>query len=201
MGKDEITKIFWDWDGVLGLQKFWYRSTERDEGLRSFADRLFADKELLRSWMRGQVTLAEMCERNDSPYDPDTLTDMLIRDWRQGDAVHTALFAKLAQAYPHAQHYISTDNMDIFNAFANESKFIRDNFEKVYNSANCGVLKDDRPGLYEYILADLSLTDFSNALVLDDSATNCKRFCELDGAAKLMERGEMAVTDFSISRV
>ncbi len=182
-----VSKIFWDWDGVLGKQRFWHIAMESDDALRLFADRLFADKSTVEAWMRGDISLADICTNMGDEYTADELGRILQRDWSQADAVNTALFAEIAGQYPNAQHYISTDNMDVFHSFADTSRFITDNFVKVYNSADVRALKGDTPGLYEHILGDLSLSDFNDCLVLDDNTAPCERFRSLGGKAILVK--------------
>lgn len=186
-GHESTSKIFWDWDGVLGMQRFWHVRMEADDDLRDFADRLFADKDLVNAWMRGRVSLAEICERTKSNYSAPDLESILQNDWSRSDAVNKALFSQITQQYPDAEHYISTDNMDIFHAFADTDQFITGSFVKVYNSADIGMLKGDTPGMYEHILDDLSLDDFSDCLVLDDNTAPCERFRSLGGRAILVK--------------
>jgi hypothetical protein len=179
-------QIFWDWDGVLGTQKFWHRTTQHDDHLRQFSETIFRDKALTQKWMRGQTTLADIVDEQRFAMTAETLAEILRRDWQDDAAINQRRFVKIAGQHPTAEHYIATDNMDIFSAFAGGNDFIQQNFVKVYNSAECGVLKDDQPGLFGYILGDLKLEDFSDALLLDDSPTSCERFRKLGGQAILV---------------
>ena len=183
-------KIFWDWDGVLGMQKFWHLTSQHDDRLRQFSETVFRNKALVQKWMRGQTTLADIIKVQRFAMTAETLAEILRRDWQDDAAINKRRFAEIAGQHPSAKHYIATDNMDIFAKFAKSNDFIQQNFVKVYNSAECGVLKDDEPGLFEYILGDLKLEDFSDALLVDDSPTSCERFRKLGGRAILVDRNE-----------
>ncbi len=193
-----VSRIFWDWDGVLGKQRFWHIAMESDNALRSFADRLFADKFTVETWMRGDISLADLCTTMGDKYSANELGRILQQDWSQEGAVNTLLFSQIAQQYPTAQHYISTDNMDVFHSFADVDQFITDNFVKVYNSADARALKGDTPGLYEHILDDLSLSDFNDCLVLDDNIAPCERFRSLGGRALLVKNFAVKDVDDSL---
>ncbi len=187
IGAKSPDRIFWDWDGVLGLRRFWYKTGLDDEKLLSFKDFLFADKERTQEWMRGKTSIGQLAREHGADFTRVELGRLLVRDWSQ-DAVNESLFEKVSARHPAAKHYIVTDNMDVFNDFVQSSTFVQYNFERVFNSADYGLLKDDEPGLYETVLGKLGMQSFGGCLVLDDSETNCRRFEQLGGRAILVAR-------------
>ena len=182
-----IERIFWDWDGVLGTQRFWQKSMLKDEKLLAFTNFLFSEKERTREWMRGARDVAGLAEEYGTAFTRMELGSLLAHDWAY-QAINETIFNDMQAANPVAKHYIVTDNMDVFNDFAQSNAFVRNNFVRVFNSSDYGVLKDDDPSLYEIVLCELGLSSFAGCLVVDDSATNCKRFQELGGRSIFVER-------------
>lgn len=183
--------IFWDWDGVLGTKKFWHKSVQRDAVLADFAATLFADKELVRRWMRGE-SLEVLLHEDDMPYATKQLREMVKNDWQGTEAINVSLFSAIAGLYPGAKQYIVTDNMDIATDFFNTNEFVKDNFAKVFSSSDYGVLKNDSPSLYEKVLAELDMASFADCLCFDDSETNCRAFRRLGGEAVLVQRNRVS---------
>ncbi|MEO6761107.1 MAG: hypothetical protein ABI220_01870 [Candidatus Saccharimonadales bacterium] len=187
VAESTVKRIFWDWDGVLGLKRFWYKSVRSDKTLKAFVEKLFSDSERTKEWMRGRVSLTKLIEMYKAPYSYDELSKLLISDW-SNEAINVSLFSAVRVMYPNVNHYIVTDNMTIFNNFVHQSRFIQDNFERVFNSSDYGSLKDDEISLFDYVLDNLKLESFHGSLLFDDSPASCKRFEQLGGRAIVMER-------------
>ena len=183
--------IFWDWDGVLGTRKFWHKSVQHDAVLADFAATLFADKELVRRWMRGE-SLEELLREDDMPYPSSRLREMVRADWQGTEVINVSLFSAIAGLYPGAKQYIVTDNMDIATDFFKTNEFVKDNFAKVFNSSDYSVLKEDSPSLYEKVLAELDMASFAGCLCFDDSEINCHAFRRLGGEAVLVQRNRVS---------
>lgn len=187
IGAKSPERIFWDWDGVLGLRRFWYKTGLDDAKLLSLKNFLFVDKERTREWMRGKKSAEQLAQECSTDFTRAELGRLLVQDWKE-DAINEVFFKQVSNRYPAAKHYIVTDNMDVFNDFAQSNVFVRNNFLRVFNSSDYGVMKDDEPSLYEAVLRELSMQSFAGCLALDDSATNCQRFEELGGNAILVQR-------------
>jgi hypothetical protein len=60
-------------------------------------------------------------------------------------------------------------SMDVFDYFAEQCELVQKNFTGIYNSFRTRVLKQDIPGLFEFVLATIQQASFKNCLLLDDS--------------------------------
>lgn len=184
-----ITHVFWDWHGVLGLKNFWHQSVKSNTEIQRFANYAFASTERVDSWMRNQQTIGDVILNSGAAVTSELLVKTLLRDWSNTkEVIDTQLFLSTKNNTGHARHYIITDNMDIFDSFLASNDFVTQNFAQVFNSARIGKLKKDSPGLFHYVLDNLQLASFQNTLLIDDSPANCQHFEALGGQAILHPR-------------
>lgn len=183
-----IEYIFWDWHGVLGNNGFW-DSYKDDEQVKKFTDYAFSSQNQIDKWMRNQVSLSQLVELSRAQLTTQKITRMLIDELLKDNAINTGYFKNIKAKYPASQHVLTTDNMDVFNAFLHQSHFIKQNFVVTLNSCNFGRLKKDTPSLFELAKNKLSLKKFDHTLLIDDSENNCKKFIDLGGNAMLFKRG------------
>lgn len=181
--------IFWDWHGVLGIHGFWHKSEKVNGEVAKLTSYVFSDKQLVNDWMRGAVSIEQLIEASGATVSKDQLAEFLELDWAVSAAINTQLVSTVKAIYPDSRNVIVTDNMDVFADYYKQNTYIAQHFERVFNSSEYKVLKDDKPGLFERVLSELELQNFEGCLLLDDSASNCERFRSLGGETILIEGG------------
>lgn len=181
--------VVWDWHGVLGLHGFWHKAANNDREVAALADYIFSSKATVSSWMRGEITIANLIDESGLKLTQQVLASHLLKDWGETDSINTQLVSAIKGIYPEARHIVVTDNMDVFSEYVKSNKYITKNFERIFNSSDYGLLKDDSPGLFEHVMTELSLKSLEGCLLLDDSTTNVQRFRELGGEAVLIDGG------------
>jgi FMN phosphatase YigB (HAD superfamily) len=181
--------VVWDWHGVLGVHGFWHKAAKENKEVARLAGYIFSDKERVYGWMRGEVSIQNLLTKTSAELSKEELAEHLLSDWGVSDAINTQLVSAVKSIYPNARHVIVTDNMDVFSDYAKKNTYIAQNFERIFNSYEYGVLKDDQNGLFESAMSELGLSSFEDCLLLDDSPTNCQRFESLGGKAILIDGG------------
>lgn len=186
----KIEAVFWDWDGTLCSQKyFWNKSAPHDPELQKL-QAIWQRPQGAADWMRGQETLEELRQQVDCKHTYDQLSELMQSDWKDTSAINTAFFSGVKSLIPGAAHYIATDNMDIFTDYVNNNLWFSENITAVFNSFDFKCLKDDEPSLFDKILAVLGRQSFQNALLFDNDATNCEKFEALGGRSILITRSQ-----------
>ena len=181
--------IFWDWHGVLGVHGFWHKSAKVNDEVAKLTSYVFSDKQLVNDWMRGTTSIEQLIDEAHANVSKSQLAELLDLDWAASAAINTQLVSAIKAVYPDSRHVIVTDNMDVFTDYYKQNTYIAQHFERVFNSTEYKVLKDDKPGLFERVLGELELESFEGCLLLDDSESNCERFRSLGGDAILIEGG------------
>lgn len=179
--------VFWDWHGVLGRKGFWHQSSKTDKELQKLVAYIFSDKARINDWMRGSLTIEDLIKSTNSSLTKEKLAEYLLKDWEETRAINIQLFSAVHGLYENAEHMIVTDNMDVFGDYAETNPFLKKNFSRIFNSSDHKILKDDTPGLFEFVKSELNLSSFDGCLLLDDSETNCQRFESLGGTAILVK--------------
>lgn len=183
-----IKYIFWDWDGTLCLQQyFWPQSRQDNKEIKKLDSIWQAGKST--DWMRGKYSLEQLRQECDCELSDIELTQILINEWPDETTINKPLFSIVCALFQNASHYLVTDNMDIFNGYATQSHFLQQNITKIYNSCDYHCLKNDEQSLFQTIRKDLRL-DFSDVLLIDDSADTCKRFISMGGNAINIDRNK-----------
>lgn len=186
-----VKYIFWDWDGTLCLQQyFWPQSRISDPEIVKL-DTIWREPEVQQQWMLGQVHVAELRDKYDCLLPLDAIVQKLIDEWPDEATINKPLFSTVQALFPGVEHVITTDNMDIFSDYATQSTFVQKHIAAVFNSADYHAAKAGSPSLFEYAKRQLSLEDFKDVLLFDDSEEVCGRFIGLGGQAICVKRNEM----------
>lgn len=187
---DTISYIFWDWDGTLCLQHyFWPHSIKADPEVRKL-QAIWKRAEKSHRWMLGHESLEYLRQKFDCSLAYAELADRLSDEWPDETTINKPLFSSISQIFPHAKHVIVTDNMDIFNEYAKRSKFLQSNIDAIFNSCDYHAMKAMSPSLFEFVQKELKLTNFNECLLLDDSADACDTFLNLGGNSIHVTRNE-----------
>ena len=184
-----IQYVFWDWYGVLGLKGLWHKSSKTNPEIARFVTYAFADKNRFRRWMRGQLSIDTLVQESGARLHTTELVQYMAEDWESDDIFNTELYTNIRHRYPQADHYIITDNVDIFGEYARTNRLMAQYFKGIFNSADLGCLKSDSPGLFEAARQSLGLTTYQGCLLLDDRTVNCERFESLGGQTQLILEG------------
>lgn len=181
MLRNDFEYIFWDWDGTLSLQQyFWPVSIKTDPELAKLSG-IWQRPQKSDPWLRGKETLEDLRKELGCSLSVHELENRLVQEWPDESTINKPLFSAISALYPDARHIIITDNMDVFNAYARSSPFIKQNIQKVYNSFDYKVTKGDKPSLFEIAKNDLGIVNFQNTLLLDDSPLVCETFRQHGG--------------------
>src|SRR5688572_6591362 len=116
--------IIWDWHKVLGMRGFWHRSVETDPAIGKAVGYLFGPGVDIDDWMRDTTNLDQLLPQSGLSVDKQQLLDALKADWGDAEIVNLALLSAIRQLYPTADHYIVTDNMDIFADYAKQNHYL-----------------------------------------------------------------------------
>ncbi|QGH68693.1 hypothetical protein [Pseudactinotalea sp. HY158] len=185
--------MFVDWHGVLSPDPFWFSILENERhpyrsAVLSIRSRIFADHRLLESWMRGDISSAEVVrpERLEEFLDRRAKSDYLVRrlaeDCRKF-RLDGGLMSYLSSVRNSAELVIATDNMDVAATSIWFRKDISEMFSDLISSSDVGVLKGESPTeffgpwLYAHGL------DFTSAALIDDNAANCAAFESAGGVS------------------
>jgi len=189
MQRSKHEYIFWDWHGVLGNKGFWY-SNKNNEQIKKFTNFAFSSQYQIEKWMRNQVTLVQLIKLSGARITEHELTQQLMDELFKDHAINVKYFESIKNKYPTALHVLTTDNMDVFDTFLEQSDFIKQNFAATFNSCNFGSLKKDTPSLFNFAKDQLGIKNFAHTLLIDDSVDNCKSFIDLGGNAILFKEGD-----------
>jgi FMN phosphatase YigB (HAD superfamily) len=184
--------VFVDWHGVLCDAVFWQSITRSDrhqrrrhldDAVSGFFGKRFEDA---LGWMRGEIdawSVVSMLGRwDDRRCKEDFLFRRLHEDCRRMRPRDDLLHA-LAGLPPLTLIVIATDNMDCFSASLPAIRALRGRFHAVLCSSDLGVLKAEDPSrFFGELLTQNGLTP-DRALLIDDSALNCREFERFGGKA------------------
>jgi HAD superfamily hydrolase (TIGR01509 family) len=199
--------VFVDWHGVLSEEVFWKsiltnETHELNRSLeRAVRDLFGANEGLVENWMRGSVSMEQVVARLDVSlnrrYRADFLVRRLMADCRQMQP-RSELLEPLRQrdANDRVLRTLATDNMDCF--FSGAERLWKSP-DRVFDGALCsselGVLKAEDPQrFFGQWLEDHGLEP-ADALLVDDSAENCRAFERWGGTAVHYSCQERAVTE------
>ena len=188
LSNKSIEAIFWDWDGTLCLQQyFWPQSRQHSDEVKKL-NVIWADDKAT-DWMRGTYSLEQLREECGCSLSYDELVQILIREWPDETTINKPFFSFVAALFPDATHYIVTDNMDIFNDYASKSTFLRRYITGIFNSCDYRCLKPDTPSLFDAAITKLAL-DVREILLIDDSKDSCDAFENHGGNAIHIDRNK-----------
>lgn len=180
--------IFIDWYKTLNEDRFWkgWSLPNSIDFLKyqTIQQKLVIEQpELLRSWMRGQKTINDICDflsiclKTDSAEIKNELlagcSKMLIPN---------QLLSKIDNLRKTNYIVLATDNMDCFLQTMKKNR-ISEHFDCVLNSSELGFLKEENNG--DFFLNYLRSVNIpiTHAILIDDSQLGCERFIQLGGLA------------------
>ena len=167
--------------------------------VRSFVRRVFSDEAFVRDWMRGVRSAEDAIRRFDAPTlqkaKDGFMLERLIEDCvsMSLDAEVVPMLQKIRQ---HALIVLATDNMDCFLNAIDKNREIRSNFDDVLCSCEIGVLKED-PGQFFAPWLKRHGLSFRDAVLVDDSAQNCRVFEEAGGSAIHFTQRDLALVSLA----
>lgn len=184
--------VFVDWHGVLCDQPFWHSITtnprhQQRAALSTAVHRLFTERvALVQAWMRGEVGAEEVVRSLPRLADQRCRDDFLHRrllDDCRSMAPRPALLEALRALPDLTLVAIATDNMDCFADVVARVRPLRGTVHAALCSSDLGVLKAEDPERFfgDWLREhDLRPTD---AVLIDDSDSNCARFERFGGYA------------------
>jgi hypothetical protein len=187
--------VFMDWHGVLSEEVFWEsilrnESHELNSSLERAVGDLFGSKgDLVERWMRGKVSMEHVIAGLDVSlnrrYRADFLVRRLMRDCRQMQPRRSLLEPLFnPEADSQVLRTLATDNMDCFFSAAQGLWKSRDRvFDGALCSSELGVLKAEDPQRFFGKWLDDHGLEPGDALLVDDSADNCRAFERWGGTA------------------
>lgn len=172
--------IFLDWDGTLCHDKFW-QQWQSDQNYATFLaekDKLFAQKDFIQNWMRGNETAESISQKLASA------TNLSASHILQGLRQSCETMALTNPALPHiitqlratGMHVvIATDNMDTFVRWTMPALHLRNLFDDILDSYTLTFLKNDmtagKPQFFRDYL-DKHATSPSHTVLVDDSLSS-----------------------------
>jgi len=168
-----IEAAFWDFDGVWSKDRFYNSLAQLHPKAHQFVQtEVFGPNSngYVDKWMRAELTMTDINRliSQKTGVDFDLLTKSFIDDVAQMaiEMRHVPIIEKLKQNG--VKVGMITNNMDVFSTITAPRLHLLDLFDdRVYNSFTYGVLKAD--GLYDIAMRKAGLTDYSTALMIDDS--------------------------------
>ncbi len=169
--------VLFDFDGVLSKDRFYVNSqesrllTEHPETWTFIQSHIFGSSDIPDRWMRNELTMDQVNRyiSQQTGINFDRLSE-IFRDSVKVMQIHQQLI-KLANQLKQRGISIAivTNNMDVFNEMTVPR--LNDTFPVIINSADYGILKQDREGeLFDIALERLGNGgDYSNTLLIDDS--------------------------------
>ena len=169
-----ISTILFDFDGVLSFDRF-YTTTlkqEHPEVADWIAKNIFENnKELVRQWMRGDISSAQINQdiAEQTGMDLPTLNQSFEESVEQIslDEDLVALIQKIREQ--DISVGLVTDNMDVFSEIVVGHLNLNQKFDTVLSSSEYGFLKKEQNGkLFDIALEKLGETDISQSLMVDN---------------------------------
>lgn len=170
--------VFIDWDGTLSKSRFWQQwqnDTQYAALYQTITAELFSDnKDVSRSWMRGELSSEDICHQLAST--SDVSNDVILGALRhscESMIVADGALDKVEELRSLGVKVIlATDNMDTFSRWTIPALSLGKKFDGILNSADMGFFKkekDDTGG--SLFFKDYLSTDGLCALI-DDSPDN-----------------------------
>jgi len=173
--------LFVDFHGTISHQTFW-NTLDRDHQ-EIIQAKIFSNSDFVGGWMRGVFDSRAACRlASDLTGLCETYLLSQLLDSCSQFSVNRNVVRDLIRLRAHYQLVLITANMDCFAAVARKLRLF-DVFDRIANSADFGLLKEDKNGLLFKIVADSTGADLRKAVLLDDSPEVCRVFSNLGGRA------------------
>ena len=187
--------IFTDWHGVLSHDYFWMNTLSGQRVNKDFRSSLLelrhnifnSQTDLIYQWMRGELESANVLRVAACSQSIEFINfaaERLERDCEKMTADET-LLRLYREIRLSAWVVVATDNMDCFvKAFVSKQS-IKTHFDDIICSSDIGVLKSENPtAFFGNWLKNYGLS-FRDALLIDDSLSNCEAFVKAGGSSLL----------------
>lgn len=196
--------VFFDWHGVLCLERFWHSILDEERhparaSLVAFADSLFADQLRVDAWMRGALSLDDVVRDwpMSRPWDATFVRNRAIRDCGT-----MRVLPKMASLVRDIRErclvVVATDNMDCFAIAAHDRRDLRESFDGIICSSEVGLLKRDDPAKFFAAFLGSAENAFGRGILIDDSEANCAAFTTAGGRAILHRDAERTRAELTI---
>ena len=191
--------IFIDFDGTICFDYFW-RSAP-DAFKQKFEPFLFRDNgNIVEDWMRGNLTSEQVCHfiSENRGLNYEDIFEIFVNDC-ETMIVKSEILMAIDKCRKNNNVFLITDNMDSFTRFTEPRLKLKQHFDKIYNSADYGKLKDDsiEESLFTKALSD-SNSDIKKSVLLDNSKRNCEIFKKLGGTSFCVDSAEHVLTLFKM---
>lgn len=170
-----------DYDGTICFDRFW-RSIDPLVFTQIQTHLFGADRSLVRSWMRGQMSSEEinqfLAERMGIEF--NELWRIFVDDCKTMKVSKDTL-RRVSKIRSKFKAILLTDNMDCFSRFTVPALKLDGYFDEILNSADHGVMKDDAEGLLFQSLITQRSAEFRNCWLIDNSKMACDYFTRRGG--------------------
>lgn len=182
---EELKVVIFDFDGVLCHDRF-YKKTLLPKYSKVYdwiQENIFADWELVNHWMRGEISskdINKLVSKN-TGIEYNKLTKLYEESVQQMQLDPDLL--KLAAKFKKlgCKVGIITGNMDVFSEITVPNYKLDEKFDFIINSADYGMLKDEKNGqIFDIALKNVG-EEIENSLLIDDSAKTIKLFKQKGG--------------------
>jgi len=167
--------IFFDFDGVLCHDYFYSNLKESYPEVSSFIEKSVFGKgsEIPDKWMRAKLTMDDvnkMISQN-TGIDFDLLSNLFIESVKMMRVDKNLLNLANHLKSKNIKVALVTNNMDVFNMVTIKHNNLDQVFLVIVNSYDYGLMKHDENGkLFDIALEKIGESDYSNVLLIDDSA-------------------------------
>ena len=178
--------LFIDFNGTLCHDTFW-RSLE-SELRKKVARYIFdANKEITDDWMRGMFTSEDIHQKlvKDLNIDHEFLWNVFVEDCRTM-FIEKSMLERVAKLRDRYTVVLVTDDMDCFDRFTVPTLGLRAHFDRIVNSYNEKMLKNDNGGKLFLDVATRVGSPLSESFLIDDSMKTCETFQNLGGKSFLV---------------
>lgn len=172
-----------DYDGTICFDRFW-RSADHAIFAQIQIHLFGADRKMLTTWMRGQLTSEEinqfLARKTDVSY--QKLWEVFVHDCLTM-RVDPKYLAKIRYLRSRFTTVLMTDNMDCFSRFTVPALQLDQSFDVILNSADHGQLKNDSNGQIFVQTAEAYGNNMKDTWLVDNSKQVCEQFVALGGNA------------------
>jgi FMN phosphatase YigB (HAD superfamily) len=189
-----ITAVFFDFDGVLGTDRFYTTLGPEYAAVTHWINRnVFSGEKYCDAWMRGELSWWDINKiiAAATGMDCELLDEKLEESVRLMQVNHVLI--ELAEKLKRSGIKVAlvTNNMDIFNDITVPEKGLDKVFPVIVNSFDCKLMKHDEDGrIFDIAREKLGLPDFKDILLFDDTQTYCEIFRKKGGQAFQYENQE-----------
>ncbi|CAN5297311.1 hypothetical protein BH20ACI2_BH20ACI2_02220 [soil metagenome] len=192
--------VFVDWHGVLSKDVFWSHVLNKSrhplfKQVTAVRSSIFSQNtDLISAWMKGLLTTTQVILEVGGKQGQDALVQSLIQGCKKA-SVDYKLLSELQKIRSKSFVVLATDNMDCFFENIDHNRIVSEGFDSLLCSSKLGVLKSDDPERFFKPWLDHHRLHFSDALLLDDSEENCRKFEVAGGRSLLVKSTEVCISD------